>query len=316
MTNIKMILQLAMAVSILIACGPKNANAGNEPDQMNLQEPLAPEKKDSRTYASIDGISQFVSWDMGAMSVSKQGDLFVIKNASEHLELFLKPTGNGTYQETSGKEDMIGQSARFVAEKVGEVTTLTAYRDKMMLFSLLSCDSLMAYRDRGYHRILTSQFEPTDDGVITITDDMMRGPILPDSPDVSYFFIEDGKGDLTDKIRLSPGRFHLYFSPADKGVNLHFCRINPETDDLEPDYERENSIILRYAKDPGWPWLSTDVLDVGFITENFDKPFWKLMLNKLKAKKQPNEVEQWNRRLIENIIKYNEPFSGLASTDY
>ena len=40
------------------------------------------------------------------------------------------------------------------------------------------------------------------------------------------------------------------------------------------------------------------------------------MLNKLKAKKQPNEVEQWNRRLIENMLKYNEPFTGLESTGY
>ena len=40
------------------------------------------------------------------------------------------------------------------------------------------------------------------------------------------------------------------------------------------------------------------------------------MLNKLKAKKQPNEVEKWNRKLIENLLKYNDPYTGLASTDY
>ena len=99
-------------------------------------------------------------------------------------------------------------------------------------------------------------------------------------------------------------------------MNLHSCTINPETGDFDVHYDRENTIILRYAKDPGWPWLSTDVLDVGFIAENFDKPSWQTMLNKLKAKKQPNDVEQWNRRLIENMIKYNEPFTGLGSTDY
>lgn len=40
------------------------------------------------------------------------------------------------------------------------------------------------------------------------------------------------------------------------------------------------------------------------------------MLDKLKAKKQPSEVVQWNRRLIENMIEYNEPFTGLEITDY
>ena len=249
-----MIFQLALAVSLLVGCGNKNATASNELSPTGQQEAVASTESATKTPASIDGISQFVSWEEGAMSVS--------------------------------------------------------------LFTLLSCDDLIAYRNRGYRRILTSQFEPTAEGAITITDDEMSGPILPDSPDVSYFFIEDGKGDLTDKIRLSPGRFHLVFSPADKGVNLHSCTINPETGDFDVHYDRENTIILRYAKDPGWPWLSTDVLDVGFIAENFDKPSWQTMLNKLKAKKQPNDVEQWNRRLIENMIKYNEPFTGLGSTDY
>lgn len=40
------------------------------------------------------------------------------------------------------------------------------------------------------------------------------------------------------------------------------------------------------------------------------------MLDKLKAKKQPSEVVQWNRRLKENMIEYNEPFTGLEITDY
>lgn len=270
----------------------------------------------AENFASIDGISQFVSWDMGAMSVSRQGDVFVIKDAEGALTLYLKPAENGVYQEISGAEDMIGQSARFVAEKVGDVTTMTAYRDKMMLFSLISCDDLKAYRNRAYRRILTSRFEPTDDGPVTITDDTMSGPILPDSPDITYFFVEDGKGDLTDIIRLSPGRFHLAFSPADKGLNLHFCSYNPQTGDLDVNYERENTLILRYAKDPGWPWLSTDVLDTGFIIYNFEKPYWQVMLNKLKAKKRPNEVERWNQKLIENLLKYNDPYTGLGSTDY
>ena len=266
--------------------------------------------------ASLDDTNQLVSWDMGAMSVYYEGKIVVITNAENSLTFCLESKGNGVYQEISVDRDMIGQGARFVAEKVGDVTTLTAYEDKMMLFSLISCDDLMAYRNKGYRRILKSRFEPTADGPITITDDTMSGPILPDSPDIDYFFIEDGKGDLTDKMRLSPGRLHLLFSPADKGLNLHFCDINPQTGELEVDYERENSIILRYAKDPGWPWLSTDVLDTGFIIYNFEKPYWQVMLNKLKAKKQPNEVEKWNRKLIENLLKYNDPYTGLASTDY
>ncbi len=316
MTNKKMIFQLALALSFLIACGSKNANAGNDSAQIDQQETTAPTESEDKTSASIDGISQFVSWDMGALSVSKEGELFVINDTEGYYKLYLKPTGNGTYQETSKTQDMIGQGARFVAEKVGDITTLTAYSDKMMLFSLISCDDLKAYRNRAYRRILKSQFEPTPDGAITITDDEMSGPILPDSPDVSYFFIEDGKGDLTDKIRLSPGRFHLYFSPADKGVNLHFCSLNPETGDLDVNYDRENTIILRYAKDPRWEWLSTDVLDTGFIIYNFEKPYWQVMLNKLRAKKQPNEVEQWNQRLIKNLIEYNDPYTGIGSTDY
>ncbi len=316
MINRSTIFQLSLAVSFLLACGSKNANAGNDPSQTEQQETMPPTERVSNTSATIDGISQFLSWDMGAMSVSKEGDFFIIKDAEGSLTLFLKPSGNGVYQETSGKHDMIGQSARFVAEKVGDVMTLTAYSDKMMLFTLLAYDDLIAYRNRAYRRILKSKFEPTAEGAITITDDKMTGPILPDSPDIDYFFIEDGKGDLTDMIRLSPGRFHLSFSPADKGINLHFCSINPQTGDLDVNYERENSLVLRYAKDPGWEWLSTDVLDTGFIIYNFEKPYWQVMLNKLKAKNQPNEVEQWNRKLIENLIEYNEPYSAIESTDY
>ena len=265
--------------------------------------------------ASLDDIFQFVSWDMGAMRMYQEGEIYVLQDAESNLVLCLEQTGNGVYQEISVDRDMIGQGARFVAEKVGDVTTLTAYEDKMMLFSLISCDDLMAYRNKAYRRILKSQFEPTADGPITITDETMSGPILPGSPDITYFFVEDGKGDLTDKMRLSPGRLHLLFSPADKGLNLHYCAINPFTDELEVDYERERSIILRYAKDPGWSWLSTDVLDTGFIIYNFEKPYWQVMLNKLKAKKQPNEVERWNRKLIENLLKYNDPYTGLESTD-
>lgn len=266
--------------------------------------------------ATIDDISQFVSWDMGAMSMYQEGAIYVITNADDSQTFCLEETGNGVYQEISEDRVMIGQGARFVAEKVGDVTTLMAYNGKMMLFSLISCDDLMAYRNKAYRRILKSQFEPTADGPITITDDTMSGPILPGSPGITYFFIEDGKGDLTDKIRLSPGRFHLAFSPADKGLNLHFCDINPQTGELKVDYERENSIILRYAKDPGWSWLSADVLDAGFIIYNFEKPYWQVMLNKLKAKKQPNDVEKWNQKLIENLIEFNEPYTGIASTDY
>ena len=266
--------------------------------------------------ATIDDISQFVSWDLGAMSMYQEGAIYVITNADDSQTFCLEEIGNGVYQEISEDKDMIGHGARFVAEKVGGVTTLTAYHNEIILFSLISCDDLMAYRNRGYLRILKSKFEPTADGPITITDDTMSGPILPGSPDISYFFIEDGKGDLTDKIRLSIGRTHLAFTPADKGLNLHFCDTNPQTGELEVDYARENTIILRYAKDPGWPWLSTDVLDADFIIYNFDIPSWQIMLNKLKAKKQPNDVEKWNLKLIENLYQYNNPYTGLESTDY
>lgn len=308
-------IQFVLATLALVACGAKNANTDNSSSQTDSLSTKNETIMETKT-ATIDDISQFVSWEMGAMSVSNEGENFILQDTKGPLTLVLEPTTNGVYQEISEDHDMIGQGARFVAEKIGDVTTLTAYNDKMVLFTLLSCDDLKEYRNKAYRRLLTSRFEPTEDGLITITDEVMKGPILPESPDLTYFFIEDGEGDLTDKIRLSPGRFHLAFSPADKGVNLHFCAINPETGDLDVLYERENSIILRYAKDPGWPWLSTDVLDAGFLIYNFDKPYWKVMLDKLKAIKQPNEVEQWNRRLIENLIEYNEPFTGLGSTDY
>lgn len=308
-------IQFVLATLALVACGAKNANTDNSSSQTDSLSTKNETIMETKT-ATIDDISQFVSWEMGAMSVSNEGENFILQDTKGPLTLVLEPTTNGVYQEISEDHDMIGQGARFVAEKIGDVTTLTAYNDKMVLFTLLSCDDLKEYRNKAYRRLLTSRFEPTEDGLITITDEVMKGPILPESPDLTYFFIEDGEGDLTDKMRLSPGRYHLAFSPADKGVNLHFCDINPETGDLDVLYERENSIILRYAKDPGWPWLSTDVLDAGFLIYNFDKPYWKVLLDKLKAIKQPNEVEQWNRRLIENLIEYNEPFTGLGSTDY
>ena len=299
MKSNKKIYLFACAIVLLTSCGSQSANAGNDPAQPDQLAASAPTETRAAAAATIDGISQFVGWDLGAMSVKKEGDRFVLSDAADNLKLYLKPTGDGTYQETTTSTHMIGQGARFVAEKVGDVTTLTAYDDKMMLFTLVN-----------------GRVEPTADGRITITDDKMSGPILPDSPDISYFFVEDGKGDLTDKIRLSPGRYHLYFSPADKGLNLHFCSIDPETGQFDVSYDTENSLILRYAKDPGWSWLSTDVLDAGFLIYNFDKPYWQLMLNKLKAKKQPNEVERWNRKLIENLLKYNEPYSALESTDF
>ena len=308
-------IQFVLATLALVACGAKNANTDNSSSQTDSLSTKNETIMETKT-ATIDDISQFVSWEMGAMSVSNEGENFILQDTKGPLTLVLEPTTNGVYQEISEDHDMIGQGARFVAEKIGDVTTLTAYNDKMVLFTLLSCDDLKEYRNKAYRRLLTRRFEPTEDGLITITDEVMKGPILPESPDLTYFFIEDDEGDLTDKIRLSPGRYHLAFSPADKGVNLHFCAINPETGDLDVLYERENSIILRYAKDPEWPWLSTDVLDAGFLIYNFDKPYWKVMLDKLKAIKQPNEVEQWNRRLIENLIEYNEPFTGLGSTDY
>jgi hypothetical protein len=40
------------------------------------------------------------------------------------------------------------------------------------------------------------------------------------------------------------------------------------------------------------------------------------MLRKLNAKQKPNEVEQWNKQLINYLITSGEePYSGLESTD-
>jgi hypothetical protein len=36
----------------------------------------------------------------------------------------------------------------------------------------------------------------------------------------------------------------------------------------------------------------------------------------VESKKKASEVVQWNRRLKENMIEYNEPFTGLEITDY
>ena len=309
---------MATAIVALAACNdkkPANNNNDNTQQPVEQSEKAAEEETGNPTTATIDGIGTMANWDMGIMNISKNNDEFVVSATKGELKLTLKPEGNGVYQETSPKKEMIGQGARFVAQKVGDITTLTAYNGETIALTLIECNDLKAFRNRGYKRMLTSKFEPTKDGLITITDDTMRGPILPDSPDMNYFFIEDGNGDLTDKIRLSPGRWHMAFAPADKGVNLHYCNMIGETGELEVNYGDENTIRLQYAEDPGWKWLSTDVLDMEFLIYNFDKPYWQLMLNKLKAIKQPNEVEQWNRNLIDNLLTHgNEPYTGLEST--
>ena len=314
------ILTLGAVFMTLMACNDKKADVNNKTDKEGtpaVQTASAEEGEagDAASAVTIDGVSQFVNWDLAAMKVTKKGDGFVISDKEGPLELQLKPEGGGVYQETSPTHDMIGKGMRFLARKVGDVTTLTAYHGDMIVLTLLSCDDLIAYRNRGYRRMLTSKFKPTDEGQITITDDMIKGPVLPESPDLNYFFVEDGKGDLTDKIRTSFSRFHLAFAPADKGVNLHECRVLGETGDLEVSYGREYTIVLEYADDPGWEWLSTDVLDAEFLIYNFEKPSWRLMLKKLKASKEPNEVERWNIQLLENLIEYNDPFTGLESTE-
>jgi hypothetical protein len=314
------ILTLGAFSLVLAACNDKKADVNNKTEKESApatQTASAEEGEagDAASAVTIDGVSQFVNWDLAAMKVTKKGDGFVISDKEGPLELQLKPEGGGVYQETSPSHDMIGQGMRFVARKVGDVTTLTAYQGDMIVLTLLSCDDLIAYRNRGYRRMLTSKFNPTDAGQITITDDEMKGPILPDSPDLTYFFVEDGEGDLTDKIRTSFSRFHLAFAPADKGVNLHECRVMGETGDLEVSYGREYTIVLEYADDPGWEWLSTDVLDAEYLIYNFEKASWRLMLKKLKASKEPNEVERWNIQLLENLIEYNDPFTGLESTE-
>ena len=79
--------------------------------------------------ATIDDISQFVSWDLGAMSMYQEGAIYVITNADDSQTFCLEEIGNGVYQEISEDNDMIAHGARFVSEKVCGVTTLTAYHN-------------------------------------------------------------------------------------------------------------------------------------------------------------------------------------------
>ncbi len=315
----KIILTLtAVAVLILTACNDKKAastsnETGAATDTTQTEAGQTEEK--TAGNATLDGISQLVGWQSTLLNIKKNTDEIVLSSKEGSWQLRLKPQEDGTYKEISGKRDQQGQSCTYVVRKVGSVTTLTAYYDNKIEFAVISCDDLKAYRNRGYRRMLTSKFEPTEDGIITITDDTIKGSILPDINEMTYFFIEDGEGDITDKIRLSPGRWHLAFSPADKGVNLHFCLMKPDTGDLEVQYDKENTIYLHYAKDPGWAWLSTDVLDSDFIVFNFEKPYWKLMLSKLKDKKERNDVEQWNLQLLEQLIAHQDAFTGLESSD-
>lgn len=310
----------ALATMVVMACTEKKPSpASNEegPKAETLKAEAQQPTEAKAAAATLDGVERLLGWSFGQMNVTKSGEEFVVRpnNSESDLVLRLKDQGDGTYQETSGKHDMIGQSATFKVQEVGNTTTLSAYQDDMLLFALVSGDDLKAFRDRGYKRILTSRFQPVDGEEVEISEDEMKVFLLPESPTMHYFFIEDGKGDLTDKIRLSNGRFFLYFAPADKGVNLHFCTLTPGTDELEVSYDDEDTSKLRYAKDPGWAWLSTDVLDSDFIIYNFDKPYWRLMLSKLKEKKQPTEIELWNRSMIENLIAHNDPYSALESTD-
>ena len=223
---------LAATMLLSVACNDKKSAAGSESQSSpadTTQAEAAQDVEEQAEVVTLDGISMLASWDMGAMSLEKKGDSFILKAAEGPLQLQLKPTGNGTYEETSGKRDMIGQSDQFIVRKVGDVITLAAYNDKRMEFSLVTCKDLKDYRRRGYYRMLSSRFEPIDGKEVRITETNMDVPILPESPQMSYFFVEDGKGDLTNTIRLSPGRFHLSFDAADKGVKLHFCKMVPNS---------------------------------------------------------------------------------------
>lgn len=293
---------------------PKTTNTSSEAPKKEAAEKT--DSTDAGNTVSIDGISQFVSWDLGILTVTKEGEGYLLADKTGNLKLHLSQQTDGTYQETSGKHDMIGQGAHFSLSRVDSVITLTATYDGRIQFTMVTGNDLKTYRDRGYKRMLTSKFEPIDGRTVTFTDERVKGIDLPDCPEMNYFFIEGDDGDLTDKIRLSPGRFHIALSPADKGVNLHFCNLNPTTGELTPNYDEENTDHLRYAADPGWEWLSTDVLDSGFLIYNFDKPNWELMLRKLNTKQKPNEVEQWNKQLINYLITSGEePYSALESTD-
>lgn len=307
---------LAAVLVVLAGCNEKKGGATNNEEKAVVEQAEATQEGEVKVEAAtLDGVSQLLNWSYGAMKVSGGNGEFVISEVNGSLEWKLKANGDGTYQETSGKKDMIGQSATFKVQKVDGLTTLSAYNGDMLVAALVSGDDLKAFRDKGYKRMLTSKFEPVEGEEVEISDKEMKVFLLPEAPTMGYFFIEDGKGDLTDNIRLSGGRFFLNFCPADKGVNLHFCHLNLDTDELEVQYGSENTTCLRYAKDPGWEWLSTDVLDSDFLIFNFEKPYWQLMLNKLKEKKQPNEVEQWNLALLENLIAHNDPFTGLESTE-
>ncbi|MBQ7205523.1 MAG: hypothetical protein IJS04_06725, partial [Muribaculaceae bacterium] len=43
--------------------------------------------------ASLDDIFQFVSWDMGAMSMYQEGEIYVLQDAESNLVLCLEQTG-------------------------------------------------------------------------------------------------------------------------------------------------------------------------------------------------------------------------------
>ena len=306
------------ALLVVAACSDKKNCGGNAVAAApadSTQAAAAPAAAPVAQAVTLDGVSQLVGWETGPMKVTKNADEIVLSDADGYYQLKLKYEGDGVYQETSKKKDQMGQSAKFKVQKVGDVVTLSAFDGDILLFALVSFDNLKNFKDKGYKRILTSRFEPYQGRPVTITNDVMKGLPLPDCPDMTYFFIEDDRGGLSDKIRLSPGRYHLAFHAADNGVNLYFCGIKPETGELEEFTDDENIVSLRYAKDPGWPWLSTDVLDSDFIVFNFEKAWWKVMLAKLKERQQPTDIEQWNRALLENLIAHSDPFTGLDSTD-
>ena len=317
----KKIITIIATIALIAGCGQKGQVSNATEQQANSEQSSAQQADSTKPSSqseevSLDDIKSFISWDMNIMSVTKEADGYLLTELGSPLRLHLQKQADGTYRETTKKKEMIGQGAQFRFTRVGDVVTLTATDQDGVFFTMIAGDDLKAYRDRGYKRLLTSNFQPLDGHEVKITDTTMKGISLPDNPEMNYFFVENDNGnDLTDIIRLSPGRFHLLFSPADKGVNLHFCNYRPDTGELEKNFDAENTDQLRYAADPGWPWLSTDVLDSGFLIYNFDKPYWKVMLDKLKAKQQPNAVEQWNIQLLEYLIANEEPYSAIESSD-
>ena len=87
-------IQFVLATLALVACGAKNANTDNSSSQTDSLSTKNETIMETKT-ATIDDISQFVSWEMGAISVSNEGENFILQDTKGPLTLVLEPTTNG-----------------------------------------------------------------------------------------------------------------------------------------------------------------------------------------------------------------------------